>query len=241
MLSNCVIAQENYSYKIEYDMMLNFDGYKKYSAYLFFNLNCSNFTYQINDNIDENVAFNQDDETLISFIVSDYSQYFIKSSKCDDLILQLEKGFKNEKYYLVKEKLPEIDWTITEDTKAIGSHICYKANGNFAGRNYNAWFTTEISGFFGPWKFHGLPGIVLEISDQKNEVQFFATKISTVNIPLNIVDKTSDYSVVPRDEYILRLNKYVDDLGKKIKSKISRGFNVKMQRPKIKTIEIYED
>lgn len=74
--------------------------------------------------------------------------------------------------YLLDEEMPELDWEILEDTKEIGGYTCQKAVANFKGRVYEAWFTTEIPMPFGPWKLHGLPGLILAAADTKNEVFF---------------------------------------------------------------------
>jgi len=236
-----VQAQENYLYHIEYDMQLNFDGYKKFMGNLYFNANTAYFDYHINNESDQDVLVNEDDDQAITFVVTDSSQYFIKSDKQKEKVLQLEKGFGEEKFYIVQEDLPKINWALTTSQKKIGSYNCYLAEGEFAGRSYNAWFTTDLSGFFGPWKYHGLPGVILQISDDLSEVQFFATKITTVDVPVSQIENNKEYKVVSRQEYIETLNQYVDDLSKKINTKIGRGFKVKTTPPKLKSIEIYEN
>lgn len=70
-----------------------------------------------------------------------------------------------------------IDWKILEEQKKIGDYMCFKATTNFKKNNYTAWFTLELPFSYGPWKFNGLPGIILEISDNTNFHQIFATKI----------------------------------------------------------------
>ena len=73
----------------------------------------------------------------------------------------------------VKEKTPKIDWKISSETKAIGPHQAYKATGDFRGRTYTAWFTTDIPLPYGPWKLQGLPGIILEAYDTHKEIYWY--------------------------------------------------------------------
>ncbi|WP_297063293.1 GLPGLI family protein, partial [uncultured Duncaniella sp.] len=37
------------------------------------------------------------------------------------------------------------------------------------GRNWTAWYTEEIPITDGPWKFGGLPGLILKVEDDKKE------------------------------------------------------------------------
>lgn len=74
--------------------------------------------------------------------------------------------------FLLKAPFPKQEWEIHDDTKMIGGYTCQKATATFGGRQYTAWFTTEIPFSFGPWKLHGLPGLILAAKDEKNEVEF---------------------------------------------------------------------
>jgi len=66
---------------------------------------------------------------------------------------------------LVKENFKPFKWEILGDTKKIGKFTCQKATTTFRGRLYTAWFTKEIPVPFGPWKFNGLNGLILEVYD----------------------------------------------------------------------------
>lgn len=96
-------------------------------------------------------------------------------NKLKDSIYLREK--MPEEYVITKEKTPHINWNITTDTMSIMGYHCTVAEANFRGRNYNAFFTTDIPIVAGPWKFQGLPGLILLIQDAKNQVKISATKI----------------------------------------------------------------
>jgi GLPGLI family protein len=79
--------------------------------------------------------------------------------------------------YTTRYPIEPINWSISNEFKMIGKFQCRKAFCKFNGRNYIAWFTFEIPLKDGPWKFYGLPGLILEISDEKNEYVFKLSKI----------------------------------------------------------------
>ncbi|WP_010601216.1 GLPGLI family protein, partial [Pedobacter agri] len=85
------------------------------------------------------------------------------------------KMFSKEKLlnnYLIEENAPQIDWKIVKDTMSFSGISCQKATSKFKGRNWIAWFATEIPFQSGPWKLNGLPGLIVEAHDEKNEVKF---------------------------------------------------------------------
>src|SRR5690554_2570570 len=74
--------------------------------------------------------------------------------------------------YLVGHDFPDLDWEIGEETKEIDGFFVQAARTSFGGRDYTAWFAPELPFSFGPWKLHGLPGLILEARDETAEVQF---------------------------------------------------------------------
>ena len=74
--------------------------------------------------------------------------------------------------YSVEGPMPVINWKITDDTATFGGLHCQKATGHFKGRDYIAWFCPDLPVHTGPWKLNGLPGVIVDARDAKNEVVF---------------------------------------------------------------------
>jgi GLPGLI family protein len=74
--------------------------------------------------------------------------------------------------YLIDGTMPAIDWKTNGDTATLGGLHCQKATCHFKGRDYTAWFCPDLPVHVGPWKLNGLPGVIVDARDAKNEVVF---------------------------------------------------------------------
>lgn len=81
--------------------------------------------------------------------------------------------------YKYEETIPQMNWTLTEETKTIKDLACKKATMRFRGRDYVAWYAVDIPLDCGPWKFHGLPGLIVELADTDNDYHFTLNAIDT--------------------------------------------------------------
>lgn len=71
---------------------------------------------------------------------------------------------------LVSEK-PKFDWKLTSETQTIENYPCQKATLDYMGRKWVAWFSTELPFPNGPYKFSGLPGLIVKMEDlQKTHI-----------------------------------------------------------------------
>ncbi|WP_157844428.1 GLPGLI family protein [Chryseobacterium sp. Leaf404] len=66
--------------------------------------------------------------------------------------------------YLVSQNII-LEWNILQEFDNILGYRTQKARTEFGGRKWIAWFTKEISIQDGPYKFYGLPGLILKIED----------------------------------------------------------------------------
>lgn len=78
---------------------------------------------------------------------------------------------------LVEDAIPTFNWDIKTTTKTLGKYQVQLATTSFHGRQYEAWFAPELPLPLGPWKFGGLPGLILEVYDTKRLFLFEATAI----------------------------------------------------------------
>jgi GLPGLI family protein len=101
--------------------------------------------------------------------------------------------------YLIESPMPAIDWNISGDTATFGGLHCQKAKGHFKGRDYTVWFCPDLPVHTGPWKLGGLPGVIVDAHDAKNEVVFkFDGVEKAVPMPPKSVSASIDQSPVLR-------------------------------------------
>ncbi|MDN3586843.1 GLPGLI family protein [Pedobacter aquatilis] len=82
--------------------------------------------------------------------------------------------------YLYEEPLEEIDWNLTSETKNFRKIITQKATATYKGRQWIAWFAPDIPFSTGPWKLHGLPGLIIEAYDKNREIEFLFSGFESV-------------------------------------------------------------
>ncbi|WP_421919139.1 GLPGLI family protein [Marinifilum sp.] len=98
-----------------------------------------------------------------NLIASDSVYYYTVIDYPKGYLLISEDVSVSTAQFLLKEPLNLFKWKPCMDTKTILGYTCHKATCNFRGREYVAWFTREIPFKAAPWKFHGLPGVLLEV------------------------------------------------------------------------------
>lgn len=66
--------------------------------------------------------------------------------------------------HIVRDTTIDFKWKLYKtDSKLIAGYKCFKAGLRWRGRDYTAYYTPEIPTSFGPYKFKGLPGLILSI------------------------------------------------------------------------------
>lgn len=81
-----------------------------------------------------------------------------------DFKTYLFTGISSDSYKIEEDQKPE--WKILPDKQKVGEYNAQKATTNFGGREWTAWFSTDLPFQDGPYKFYGLPGLIVKIEDK---------------------------------------------------------------------------
>ncbi|MBW8522223.1 GLPGLI family protein [Chryseobacterium chendengshani] len=101
---------------------------------------------------------------------------YIQKELSSKKVIYYSDEFDEHEYKYSEE--PKLIWKVSKVNKEILGYKVFLAYTKYAGRKYEAYFTPEIPVQDGPYKFFGLPGLILEIYDEKKDHHFLATGIS---------------------------------------------------------------
>ena len=89
-----------------------------------------------------------------------------------------DKKFYSATSYYYEEPLPEFEWRVNDEiSDTIIGYPCKTAECFFRGRHWKVWFSEDLPMPYGPWKFHGLPGMILKAEDISGAHKFVAEEI----------------------------------------------------------------
>lgn len=224
--------------KIDYDFYLNLGQNQHYNSSLYLGQGELLFKW---GNLEEEVKIEQGEDpnkfAMTTFKADSIGTYNYTNHTKDSIYSRFI--WLGNKVYQLKEKKTKIDWEILNETKKIGDFTCQKAKAKFRGRNYYAWFTTELPFNASPWKLHGLPGVILKASDEDNKIQFIFKSISNVKKGGTFKLKDENSETISIKQYSKLQGSLANDLTKKIMSKMPRG--AKIEAKSTEAIEIFNE
>ncbi|WBV51715.1 GLPGLI family protein [Chryseobacterium gambrini] len=98
----------------------------------------------------------------------------------------------------------KIEWKLESGSKIIQGYQCKKAVCKYRKKIMIAWYTDEIPIQEGPYSFKGLPGLILEIYDDKNYFNFSLVGLKNTKKPIeslpNGIDTTYEKFYKKRKE-----------------------------------------
>ena len=206
---------------LSYNNCFSQDYIIEYSHKINFETNLTEATYKLETN---------KDESIYHLIKNEYKQLNGNDviSANEGVIPFLYKNFTTKKtiynqpiinkIFYINEDIPLQIWKLEDDIKEIKSLTCKKATSTFRGRKYVAWYTEDINILGGPWKFDGLPGLILAIASDDGVLNIEAVKIEKKN---NIKLTNFQYEIdklITWKEYCSKYNQVIDRIKKNMKA-----------------------
>ncbi|HEY4061790.1 MAG TPA: GLPGLI family protein [Puia sp.] len=114
------------------------------------------------------------------------------------------------KKYLVVDSLQRQSWKLEPDTKTIMGYTCKKATTK--GRNNAdviAWYAEDIQASAGPESFGGLPGLILELNINNDEMVYTPLEIITKDFNRKMVAAPTTGKKITRAEF----RKMLEEMG----------------------------
>jgi GLPGLI family protein len=108
---------------------------------------------------------------------ADYKFEYYKDLGKHTVVYNRSYGFET----VIKDDDCNIKWILRNNFKFVMNYKCQEAVCTFRGRDYHAYFLKDLPYSSGPFKFGGLPGIILQIESDDKAVQITAYEISFDN------------------------------------------------------------
>ncbi|MDY3538161.1 GLPGLI family protein [Riemerella anatipestifer] len=133
----------------------------------------------------------------------------MKRAKVNDWVLKTYPNYEVELYtkigfddYAVRDER-KMQWKIAPEHETFKNWKVQKATTEFAGRKWTAWFTTDIPIPDGPYKFHGLPGLIVKMEDHQKMFLFELIGSQKINDAqkVNPTDKLINLVKIDRKQF----------------------------------------
>ncbi|MEJ5055080.1 GLPGLI family protein [Sphingobacterium sp. MYb382] len=100
------------------------------------------------------------------------------------------------RHYIYPETLNPIDWQLVDSTRTIVGIPCSFATAQYAGRDWEAWFSLEHAIPAGPWFLRGLPGLIVEAVDSRGEVKYLFSRLEPADTENEVLDYLPQYKPI---------------------------------------------
>lgn len=203
----------------EYKCVLVIKG----SESIYFNPKADASQFRHNANATEIETSNR---TLVKFDDNTYgeikNELVYKNYKIDSLIFN--ESMVNKKV-VVAEAIDLFKWTVIpgSDSVILG-YKCHLATSTFRGRKYEAYFSSTLNAFGGPWKFDGLPGLVLAARSIDNYFVLTPMKITLNDRSFSVYNPyKSSKEIMSWGDFVTQFEKKLQQILKLMKSKSEPG------------------
>jgi len=222
-----ITRNKGYKFVATHDLLIN-DNFSTYTQ-KFTDKKEKNYTENNNEGVSK-VTITKQKKTEMAIVYNDF--------------ITKEMYFKESiafKIFYIKEDQFEMIWNIHNDFKFFGDRKCKKATTTFRGREYTAWFSSEIKLNIGPWKFNNTPGLIFEVYDNEKVLHILLKNINTkVRSNINSWKEENIKKTITLKQYIIEKEKEEDIVLAQFNSKLPKNSPPFIKNTEQKSIEIFQ-
>jgi len=174
----------------------------RYSRFTGENIPAQDSIFEANKDADVQHTINQLMPLLTSQPGNILAKYSIYKNYPEKRTIEMTSTLSRDDHYRVVQKNKLLWQIINGADSTILGFPCKKAATRFAGRNYTAWFTMEIPVSEGPYKFYGLPGLIVYVEDTQKQHRFELTRIQKLRHTKPIYYNVQPYITITPQNYI---------------------------------------
>ena len=116
-------------------------------------------------------------------------------------------------HFTYVDSLPEQSWTLVSGDSIVAGYTCHRAQTHYLGRHYTAWYTEEIPLSYGPYKFRGLPGLIVCIYDADRDHVFTLQGFERATPEEMIYRRVKSYFKTTRLQLLQASRHYMENPG----------------------------
>lgn len=114
--------------------------------------------------------------------------------------------------FAYEESVELFNWDLTSEIDSFQGFQVQKALTHYGGRDWIAWFSPEIPLTEGPYKFCGLPGLILKIYDTKHHYTFEMTSINHLDKSIDIELPDASFVETTREGFLKAKENFRSDI-----------------------------
>ncbi len=188
-----------------FDILQSGREYTKYFGYPIYQVDSVIYRRDINK-----ITEQEDNDISNQYGFMGASPYIILIHNRTKKISYYDRVFTD--HYIYTDSAP-IAWQLSTGSLVVCGHYCHKATAHFRGREWTAYYAPDIPVGRGPWKFGGLPGLILRIEDSTGDQCFTAISLRTIHSDIYMERDRDDFKTT-RERFNKQLKDYKSNPSK---------------------------
>lgn len=111
--------------------------------------------------------------------------------------------------YSYSFKEPVLEWELLDESKDIQGMHCKLAKTNTENDTFYAWYAPEIPISDGPFRFKGLPGLIVEAHNKGNTIQFLVASIKKSDKEIEKMERALTTDLLDKKDFFKAREKWL--------------------------------